>query len=515
MSHVNYKIGTLLKDVDLGNFVAESDTVLNDAWVQTSAYSDLLDDRVDIIPGTKGSGKSAIFLLLVNFKADEQFKNKKVVVAHGIDAPGDPVFHAFSDTFKQFTEEEFVSFWCIYLVSLANAQFIRGERYADALAIAASEIDLFRRACAEAQIPEIEASRSLKDVLDWAIRVFRAMGPKICLKPPVDFGELEIKLGNSVTNEDPTRQGYLQNKHPQYVNEIKDKLDFILKKCGLSLWLLVDRLDELFPRRSELERIALRGILRAARHFSSSYIWVKIFLRDDVMDQVASGGFTALTHVTARQANTLCWRKDQLLAMMVKRFFPAKQKELARYLEVATFRLNDGPDYQKTVFDKIFPPTMTYGGSKVPAFEWIYEHCADGRGVVTPRDVLLLLIRAKGWQQEQCLANPNGKTEDLISAEALCYGWRELSVHKRQTYLQAEFPHFWRHMQKFHGGQCTYTAKELRKKIGRASFEVIESLLAIGFISRGNHEGNEVYTIPLLYRHGMDIVPDSSNLNEE
>jgi hypothetical protein len=96
------------------------------------------------------------------------------------------------------------------------------------------------------------------------------------------------------------------------VNEIKVGLEAVLGATRLSLWLMVDRLDEIFPRRSNLERTALRGLLRAMRYFASESIRVKVFLRDDMLDQVVRGeeGFTALTHVTVRRADTLRWTQD-------------------------------------------------------------------------------------------------------------------------------------------------------------------------------------------------------------
>jgi hypothetical protein len=153
----------LLRGLDLGSSVAESDTVLESARIETSAFADLFADRVDLIPGTKGSGKSALFRIFVDFLPDALLGQKKVVVAHGIQAPGDPVFHAFSDQFAELTEDEFVSFWCIYLVSLANEQFIKGPRYAELLRVARGEIEAFRAVCAQARIPEIESkNRSRK-----------------------------------------------------------------------------------------------------------------------------------------------------------------------------------------------------------------------------------------------------------------------------------------------------------------------------------------------------------------
>src|SRR5258705_10074221 len=122
MLHDKRELAAVLSAVDLGSSVAELDTLLQSARVDTSAYADLLNDRVDLIPGTKGSGKSALFRIFVDFLPNILLRDRKVVVAHGIQTPGDPVFHAFIDRFSKLSEEEFISFWCIYLVSLAHEQ---------------------------------------------------------------------------------------------------------------------------------------------------------------------------------------------------------------------------------------------------------------------------------------------------------------------------------------------------------------------------------------------------------
>src|SRR5438477_431782 len=57
----NEQIVDALKYLDLGSGIAEHDTLLDVARVETSAFSDLLNDRVDLVPGTKGSGKSALY----------------------------------------------------------------------------------------------------------------------------------------------------------------------------------------------------------------------------------------------------------------------------------------------------------------------------------------------------------------------------------------------------------------------------------------------------------------------
>jgi hypothetical protein len=89
----------------------------------------LLKDRVDLIPGTKGSGKSALYRIFVEFLTEYMLSQNKVVIAHGVSQHGDSVFHAFKEKFEVLKEEEFIDFWCIYLVSLAHEQFIKNPLY--------------------------------------------------------------------------------------------------------------------------------------------------------------------------------------------------------------------------------------------------------------------------------------------------------------------------------------------------------------------------------------------------
>ncbi|MGB7548141.1 MAG: hypothetical protein WBM14_10360 [Terracidiphilus sp.] len=507
MAYSNSQLSLMLSTLDLGSSVAESDTLLEYARIETSAFTDLLADRVDLVPGTKGSGKSALFRIFVDFLPGTLLQQRKVVVAHGIQSPGDPVFHAFTAQFSKLTEDEFVSFWCIYLVSLANEQFIKGARYKDVLRAASREVEEFRRACANARIPDIEAKKSLKDTLLWSLNVLSSWRPKVSFRPPGEVGEFELDLFGT-KRQSPTEdfQEEAPSPLPEYVNEIKERLEAVLEKTGLSLWLMVDRLDEIFPRRSDVERTALRGILRATRYFSTGDLRVKIFLRDDMLEQIVrtEQGFTALTHVTARKSDTLRWNDDQILAMVVKRFFANDQ--FAVHLGIDRDALEANATYRREAFGRIFPPTVFRGKKQSPTIRWICNRCADGRGVVTPRDVLDLLIRAKQRQQDIYAAEPEGTSDYVISAAAIQYGFEELSKRKKETYLEAEFPHFWKDIKKFSGGKTVYNAAALEALLGENWKAITDNLLAIGFFSGGRLSGEDVFTIPFLYRHGMNLT---------
>ena len=70
MQHRKGDLATILTALELGSSVAETDNILEAARVETSVFSDLIADRVDLIPGTKGSGKSALYRILVDFLPD-------------------------------------------------------------------------------------------------------------------------------------------------------------------------------------------------------------------------------------------------------------------------------------------------------------------------------------------------------------------------------------------------------------------------------------------------------------
>ncbi len=506
MTHLNKDVAILLGALDLGSSVAELDDLLEVARVDTSAFTDLFYDRVDLIPGTKGSGKSALFRIFVEFLPDLLLRQRKVVVAHGVQAEGDPVFQAFEEEFKRLSEREFVSFWCIYLVSLAHEQFVKGHPYRDFLKDASVEIEAFRRACQRARIPDIPDGMTLRGILGWTIEVLKSWRPKVTYAPPGEAGNFTLDV---LGQKAPNRQEAEPPHHalPQYANEARLALEAVLSKTKLSLWLMVDRLDEIFPRRSEVERKALRGLLHAMRYFASASLRVKVFLRDDMLDQVVGtqDGFTALTHVTARQADTLRWTDEQILTMVVKRFFA--DSALAAHIEVDKEQLDASATYREECFYKLFPSTVYRGPNQSPTLRWICNRCADGRGVVTPRDVLDLLIPARQRQQDICTDDPDGTTEWIIGSPALRYGFTQLSERKRRTYLKAEFPHLWTHIEKFVGGKADYDEAALQGMFDKDWKSVVEVLAAIGVLSKRAKAGGEVvYSIPFLYRHGLQVT---------
>jgi hypothetical protein len=245
MAHNKGLLADLLKGLDLGSSIAEQDNLLETARVETSAFSDLLLDKIDLIPGTKGSGKSALYRIFVDFLARHLLTNERSLLRMACSIMG-TVFWPIKESFDILSEDDFVAFWCIYLVSLAHEQFIKNPEFKDYLLHCNSEIEEFRRACQKARIPEIRASLSLNEVIGWVLYILKLWRPKLTYTPPnPDVGEYSLDLFGNQLEAEKTVAARSSAEVPQYVERKS-----MLKRCwqtNLSLWLMVDRLDEIFP----------------------------------------------------------------------------------------------------------------------------------------------------------------------------------------------------------------------------------------------------------------------------
>jgi len=514
MPHKNAVLAQLLASLDLGVSVAELDNLLDSARVETSAYSDLIMGRVDLVPGTKGSGKSALFRLTVEYLRDELLKRRRVVIAHGVKSTGDVVFTAFRERFDALSEDDFVDFWCLYFASLAREHFVGNSAYAPFLKDCKAEVQAFRDACTNANLPELEQRSTIEKVLEWALNALRYLKPKAkaAYNPATGevsaqvemFGEAKLSAKDGGSGENGENAGEPTDAvMPRFAMRLAETLDRILTKADLQLWLMVDRLDELFLRRSETERRALRGILRTMRIFSTTRMSLKVFLRDDIFEDITSDGFTALTHVTAKSSTPLSWNEDQILTLIVNRLFA--NERLRNYLQIDIERLGANQQYREACFYKVFPRRVRRGDNQSETISWIYKHTMDGRGTVTPRDVIELITKAKQWQETECVASQDEECQDIITGPALVFALGEVSKRKRETYLAAEFPHFWPSIVKFEGGKSGYSEASVRDLLGEDADETLKALCAIGFLRRVRRRGAPAYEIPFLYRAGLGI----------
>lgn len=487
----------LIDTLDFGSSTAEKDTLLETARIETSVFTDIVADRVDLIRGTKGSGKTALFRIFTKHLTQHVYDTERIVIINGVEEPaGDPIFQAFKPRFEELQELDLHNFWRVYLVALINRHVFNAQQLQKVLRPVRKDIDQFQQICREHNFPFEKKAKGLVYIVDWALSAARQLRYGATVT-----SDGTIKVSVEPTSQKSARLGDVPQDTPIFINEIRTKLLDILQKVDLRVWVMIDRLDEVFPRRSDLETKALRSLLLTTNSFPDHRLRLKLFLRDDIFRSLIDpeSGFTALTHVTDRASDILNWDPDLICKLIVKRIYC--YEIFRKHFDVNAERLDNDKEYQLECFHHIFPQRA---GRSMKTLDWIYSYCQDGQGVVTPRDIIDLLQYARSEQMNIFNKAPQ-KVKDVMSFEALKYGYQKMSERRVTTYLQAEFPHLWnRYISRLENQKSTFTREALNRILETDDNRIAKTLVDVGVLSFVPKKA--VYTVPHLYRWGMKMI---------
>jgi len=316
----------------------------------------------------------------------------------------------------------------------------------------------------------------------------------------LEFGESDQTKDNDVADERP---------RPMYVEAIRASLNRLLERADITVWLMLDKLDEIFPRWSDVERTGLTSLLKSSYAFGGDRVRVKTFLRDDIFEHLTSAesGFPGLTHVTARMSSRLTWTSDDILQLIVKRLFNNGLRDLC---QVDVQRMQANQEYRQECFYKAFPSQVHTGSRQSSTLDWVYAHCQDARKVVAPRDVVDFLLATRDAEMQILRSNVDGKSDTVFSSAAVQKGFEAMSLKKRQVFLEAEFPHFRAHILRFDNGPAIYPAGAITELLGSSAGAIVDKMCKIGFLERKKHRGGDAYSIPHLYRPGFNIRQTSA-----
>jgi Cdc6-like AAA superfamily ATPase len=495
----------LLTGLDLGASVAEHDQLLQAARIETPTFAELVQDRIDLVRGTKGSGKTALFRIFTDALRD-MMKERHVIIVPGIENVRDPIFMKYRSQLAQLDEVSFENFWRMYFICVINNHILFDEQLADSpFRQAKKELAEYKDTCLQYGYPTPRGFTP-QTLVSWVLRALP--------KPRVKRVEVGVELTDSssphakltIERDPEAARGDddrpEEREAPVAIHEVHQKLLAVLQKTDTRIWVMLDRLDEIFARRSEIERTALRALFRTVTSFASKSLRLKIFVRDDVFESVteAPGGFVNLTHLLSRTSATLTWNKAQLLHLLVKRIFA---NNLIRTQFGIQYEALDGDSaYREEAFYKIFPDRINAGKRQSSTFDWLMKHCEDGNGVVTPRDLIELITSAIRDQRETLSRQTGGHTS-LLSAASIRAGYARMCEQKKISYLKAEFPHFWTDIEKFEGGKSEHTERSLERLLGVRSAEKIKNLQAIGFLRKNPR--SKTYAVPHVYRLCLGI----------
>jgi len=111
-------IRNLIGNLDLGKSVAEFDEALETYFIETNAFRELISDKIDIIAGDKGTGKTAIYRILQKKYTTIPTLDATEVIA-AFNPTGNPVFQKLGEQAAQ-EEGEYIRMWKLYFLSLVG-----------------------------------------------------------------------------------------------------------------------------------------------------------------------------------------------------------------------------------------------------------------------------------------------------------------------------------------------------------------------------------------------------------
>ena len=392
----------LLGRVSFGARIAEEEgEQLSRYFVETDQWKRIFNGDVDVVYGSKGSGKSAIYSLLTA-RTDELF-DRGIVLAAAENPRGAPAFKDLTAD-PPMSEKEFVALWRIYLLCIVVEtlrEFGVGGKDADELVRVVEEAGLI--ASNRGTLQAI-----LRGVRDYARRLLNAEAVEGGFTFDANTGMPNGLMGRITLREpsgDERRQGLVS------VESLLARADEALGKAGVSIWLVLDRLDVAFADSDELEKNALRALFKVYLDLLGlANIKLKIFLRTDIWRKITEEGFREASHITRHV--TIEWTYHSLLNLVIRRSL--QNDDLREFYKVSEEEVLADVGSQEQFFYRMCPDQVDIGSNKPKTFDWILGRTRDGSATNAPRELIHFLSSLREQQLKMLEIGQAESTDEQI-----------------------------------------------------------------------------------------------------
>jgi hypothetical protein len=319
-----------------------------------------------------------------------------------------------------------------------------------------------------------------------------------------------VSLTGKITVREPTASERQRGFLP--ADELLKLADSALEDEGLSLWLVLDRLDVAFAEDSDLERNALRALFRVYLDFLGlERVSLKVFLRSDIWSRI-KGGFREASHIT--RGITISWKdREALLNLVIRRIL--HNVELQQFYDVDPTTILADAEQQERLFYRIFPPQVDGGPNKSKTFDWMLTRVRDGSGETAPRELIHLLSSARDVQLERLeVGSGDPSDETLFDRTSLKKAVPEVSKVRFEQTLCAEHPSLEKWLRRLEGEKTQQRPQTLADIWGvsrEQALEIANDLVDIGFFERRESKEDQLsFWVPFLYRDALNMVQGSA-----
>jgi len=447
-----------LNQLDFGDSAADHETSLSNYFYKNQLFEQACEPSICLILGEKGAGKSAIFKMM-NEKSQEtpHLRNPNLFIPTVVNLREH--FHLLSSRLGN--QVTLVTLWRFYFASIATLavrDFSQGQD--------ADFLDSF--------------------VKHWELNPQRfpsLLGGTV--KLPLKLAEVEVKrLGAGTAN-------------PLQLQEALAVANRVLSAHSDTLWIALDELDKVAidGQSANGDSSAVLSALMQIHSelFPFGNIRFKFFIRSDVYETLTYVDKDHFSNAILR----LKWEWEDLAIMLALRIKASIDGN------GTSVKLKEAEALIGRTFD--WPPPFT-------SFRDIVDDLRDGRGAVTPRDLLNFSIRA---QQNQARFNSYGTNQPskaFISAAAVEKGLEEASQIKLDDFLTT-FPEIHKSFCNLQGHTAAEIPREELKTLlnlpDELNFKIaIEQFWRIGVIGKKGLKPlhlTETFVVPRIYRRALGL----------
>jgi MinD-like ATPase involved in chromosome partitioning or flagellar assembly len=394
---------------------------------KTANFDKFLDETTCLIRGRKGTGKTALYLLLLQRELDAKklahgrLDAVILLSGHGSYQKSRPSRDEFQFINRELQQKQgsWEAFWRAYLMLTAfqNKQWI---------------------------LPKNNQEQKLKFTPLQAI----------LKKLPVDSWQSEH-----------TKSLLELSTDGDLILLVKDALDSLDRhhvQASQKLWFLYDDLDEDFPERGDIRSQALTGLfqlIQACDARGLKTIRFKIFLREDIWKRL---NFDNKSHLNGRDL-LLQWNRVDFLRLALRQAnLSSEFKDLVdRFAPVENIdRANE--DTLNLALEILWGSRRRAGSRAKYVSRWVYERLTDSSGTTFPRSLIVLLQGAKEQEltyKGQSIQHPNDR---LFRGKSLEVGLEKAS-EERCDAIRQEYPDLDKFFQSLEGKPALLNREDLQQ----------------------------------------------------
>lgn len=478
-------------NINFGDRVAENESQdLASYFIKTEHWEKVASGKADIVFGSKGAGKSALYTLL--FKHAEQLQKEGTTLISAEKPTGQTVFSEIKNK-PPTTEVEFITLWKIYVCQLIVQQLLEGGYCNEE----ASEV---KNKLVEAGL--IEEKNTLKRLVNSAMSFARRL---------INFESIEGgaapdgSVTGKITFKTPTAENHKLGFSS--VDELLESLNDYLVRKSLRFWILFDRLDVAFDQDAELEKNALRALFKTYRDIEDlEAICLKVFLRDDIWKRITDEGFRESSHIT--RTTTISWSPQSLLNLIILRAI--RNPQIAEQYKVNATAVERSHAEQRSLYYKMFPEQVDIGEKQSDTFDWILNRVRDGLGNAAPREVIHFHNEVINCEKEAIsIGTRKIEPPNIFSRASVKGATAEVSKVKAEQNLFAENSHLKPYVQKLDGNKAEQNIDTLAALWGKNLDEtklIASELVFVGFFEQRAARDEGIYKIPFIYRPYLRVT---------